>query len=205
MQVIYVINIILMFCMTGILLHHFYNINDDKVVEFGLLDHVEFVKISSYFPRNAKQKIKLFPIDDGSISVVDLQDWYYRLLEQEDSLKNKEILLRTVEQHNNEQVLYLEEMKRKLVSLINIDDQNYDEKVYSLVKIYESMPVKLAAEIFGLLDTNLLMLITNYIDKSTLSDILLHVDPNMIEKIKELSTDISKQCDCNNNIIKSRV
>ncbi|AHX04642.1 hypothetical protein EHF_0818 [Ehrlichia japonica] len=204
MQVIYVINIILMFCMTGVLLHHFYDINDDKVVEFDLLDNVKFVKNSSYFSRDSKQKIKLLPIDDGSISVIDLQDWYYRLLEQEDSLKNKEILLRTVEQHNNEQVLYLEEIQRKLVSLINIDDQNYDEKVHSLVKIYESMPVKLAAEVFGLLDTNSLMLITNYIDKSALSDILLHVDPNMIRKIKELSTDISKQCDCNSDIIKSR-
>ncbi|WP_232228934.1 MotE family protein [Ehrlichia japonica] len=190
--------------MTGVLLHHFYDINDDKVVEFDLLDNVKFVKNSSYFSRDSKQKIKLLPIDDGSISVIDLQDWYYRLLEQEDSLKNKEILLRTVEQHNNEQVLYLEEIQRKLVSLINIDDQNYDEKVHSLVKIYESMPVKLAAEVFGLLDTNSLMLITNYIDKSALSDILLHVDPNMIRKIKELSTDISKQCDCNSDIIKSR-
>ena len=205
MQVIYVINIILMSCMTGVLLHHFYDINDDKVVEFDLLDNVEFVKNSSYFSKNSKQKIKLLPIDDRSISVIDLRDWYYRLLEQEDSLKNKEILLRTIEQRNNEQVLYLEEIQRKLVSLINIDGQNYDEKVYGLVKIYESMPVELAAEAFGLLDTNSLMLITNYIDKSVLSNILLHVDPSIVEKMKELSTDVSKQCDCNNDIIKSRV
>ncbi|AHX05302.1 hypothetical protein ECHLIB_0213 [Ehrlichia chaffeensis str. Liberty] len=206
MQVIYIVNVILIFCITGVVLHNFYGIDNDKIVEFGLLNDVEFVKSDDCFFRDSNQKIKLFPVNSELISVVDLQDWYYRLLEQENSLKDKEALLKIAGQHNNDQMLYLEEMKKNLVSLINISTQNYDEKVHGLVKIYESIPVELAAEVFELLDIDSLMLIANNIDKDILSDILLHASTNVVEKIKEISANISKQqCNDNNGVVKNNV
>ena len=197
MQVIYVINVVLIFFITGALLHDVYSISDDKVVEFNLLDNVEFVKSSDNFSRDLKNKVSLVQVDNSAISVVDLQGWYYRLLKQEESLKSKETLLRDVEKHNNEQILYLENVKKVLASLVKVDDQK--ERIHGLVKIYENMPVELAAEIFGLLDINSLMSIANNIDRVTLSNILLHVSPNVTEMIKKASTSISK-CDCSGNI-----
>ncbi|AAZ68227.1 MotE family protein [Ehrlichia canis] len=197
MQVIYVINVVLIFFITGVLLHDVYSISGDKVVEFNLLDNVEFVKSSDNFSGDLKNKISLVQVDNSAISVVDLQDWYYRLLKQEESLKSKETLLRDVEKHNNEQILYLENVKKVLASLVKVDDQK--ERIHSLVKIYENMPVELAAEIFGLLDINSLMSIANNIDRVTLSNILLHVSPNVTEMIKKASTSVSK-CDCSSNI-----
>ncbi|CEI84866.1 Uncharacterized protein ehr_00234 [Ehrlichia minasensis] len=197
MQVIYVINVVLIFFITGVLLHGAYSISDDKVVEFNLLDSVTFVKSSDNFSKDLKNKISLVQVDSSTVSIIDLQDWYYHLLKQEESLKNKEILLRDIEKHNNEQILYLENVKKVLASLIKVDDNK--ERIHSLVKIYENMPVELAAEIFGLLDINSLMSIAHNIDKVTLSNILLHVSPSVTEMIKKASASISK-CDCSNSV-----
>ena len=197
MQVIFIINIVLMFCISGFLLHNFYRVSNDKMIAFHTVNDIEFVKDDS---KNLEKKVQLIPIDDESVSIVDLQELSHRLSKKEFELKEKEILLREFEKSNREQVLYLEKMQKEILELVSVDSQDNSQKMHSLAKIYKNIPVEVAAKIFELLDMNSLMLVVSYIDEVTLSNILSYLDASLVQKIKEISISLSKECTCNNDL-----
>ena len=197
MQVIFIINIVLMFCTGGFLLHNFYKISNDKMIAFHILNDTTFVEDDT---KNLEKKVQLIPVSDESLPMIDLQELNYRLLKRERELKEKEILLKAVEQSNKEQIIYLEKIKKEIVALVNFDSQSDSQKMRGIAKIYQSIPVELAAKIFESLDINSLISIIHYIDEVTLSNILSYVDKSIVEKIKEISTNVSKECTCGGNI-----
>ncbi|MGN7619003.1 MAG: hypothetical protein ACTJLM_03745 [Ehrlichia sp.] len=79
MQVIFIINVVLMFCIGGFLLHYFYRISDDKAVAFHIVNNVASIKDTT---KNLKKKAQLLSISDGSVSVIDLQELNYHLLKK---------------------------------------------------------------------------------------------------------------------------
>ncbi|WDM85551.1 hypothetical protein K6025_01650 [Ehrlichia sp. JZT12] len=144
--------------------------------------------------------MQLIPIGDESVPMIDLQELNNQLLKKEIELKEKEVLLKAVEQSHKQQIAYLEKVKKEIVELVNFDSQNDNQKMHSIAKIYKNIPVTLAAKIFESLDMDSVMSIAHYIDEITLSNILSHVDKNIVEKIKEISIKVSKKCTCSNDI-----
>ena len=197
MQVVFIINIVLMFCTGGFLLHNFYKINNDKMVAFHILNDIAFIENDT---GNLEKKVQLIPIGDESVPMIDLQELNNQLLKKEIELKEKEVLLKAVEQSHKQQIAYLEKVKKEIVELVNFDSQNDNQKMHSIAKIYKNIPVTLAAKIFESLDMDSVMSIAHYIDEITLSNILSHVDKNIVEKIKEISIKVSKKCTCSNDI-----
>ncbi|QGR02261.1 hypothetical protein EDL79_00970 [Ehrlichia ruminantium] len=200
MQVVYIVNVILVFCVIGILFPYFYYADNSKVARFHVLDNAEFVQDqrNNILLGNLAKKVQLLQVNSGSVSVVDLEKSYYNLLEQRKELEDKELRLKAIEQHNQDQVLYLEKVKQEIVALLNLDIQDNLQKIRGISAIYKNMPIELAIKIFELSDMDSLLLIVSYLDDTTLSRILSGVSKNVAEKIQKISTKIPIKCNCSN-------
>ena len=184
MQVVYIVNVILVFCITGILFPYFYYTDSSKVARFHVFNSDEFVQdqYKDILSDNLTKKVQLLKINGESVPVIDLESSYYNLLKQRKELEDKESKLRALEQYNREQALYLEKIKEDIVKLIDFDVQDNLQKIHGIATIYKNMPIELAVKIFELSDIDSLLLIVSYIDETTLSRILSHVSKNVAEK-----------------------
>ncbi|GAT77007.1 putative membrane protein [Ehrlichia ruminantium] len=205
MQVVYIVNIILVFCIGGVLFPYLYYTSSSKVAKFHVFDSAEFVQDqdNDVVLDSLTKKVKLLQINGESVSVIDLEKSYNSLLKQKKELEDKELKLKAIEQHNKDQALRLEKIKEDIVKLITFDIQDNLQKIRGIAAIYQNMPIDLAVKIFELSDMNTLLLIVSYLDEATLSRILSHVNKSIAEKIQKVSTEISIKCNCSNTNVLS--
>ncbi|CAI27625.1 Hypothetical protein ERGA_CDS_01730 [Ehrlichia ruminantium str. Gardel] len=206
MQVVYIVNIILVFCIGGVLFPYLYYTNSSKVAKFYVFDNAKFVQDqedNDVVLGSLTKKVKLLQINGESVSVIDLEKSYDNLLKQKKELEDKELKLKAIEQHNKDQALRLEKIKEDIVKLITLDIQDNLQKIRGIAAIYQNMPIDLAVKIFELSDMNTLLLIVSYLDEATLSRILSHVNKSIAEKIRKVSTEISIKCNCSNTSLLS--
>ncbi|UOD98962.1 hypothetical protein IMW63_01015 [Ehrlichia ruminantium] len=205
MQVVYIVNIILVFCIGGVLFPYLYYTNSSKVAKFYVFDNAKFVQDqdNDVVLDSLTKKVKLLQINGESVSVIDLEKSYDNLLKQKKELEDKELKLKAIEQHNKDQALRLEKIKEDIVKLITLDIQDNLQKIRGIAAIYQNMPIDLAVKIFELSDMNTLLLIVSYLDEATLSRILSHVNKSITEKIRKVSTEMSIKCNCSNTSLLS--
>ncbi|KYW96921.1 hypothetical protein FDZ58_00995 [Ehrlichia ruminantium] len=205
MQVVYIVNIILVFCIGGVLFPYLYYTNSSKVAKFYVFDNAKFVQDqdNDVVLDSLTKKVKLLQINGESVSVIDLEKSYNNLLKQKKELEDKELKLKAIEQHNKDQALRLEKIKEDIVKLITLDIQDNLQKIRGIAAIYQNMPIDLAVKIFELSDMNTLLLIVSYLDEATLSRILSHVNKSIAEKIRKVSTEMSIKCNCSNTSLLS--
>ncbi|GAT75991.1 putative membrane protein [Ehrlichia ruminantium] len=205
MQVVYIVNIILVFCIGGVLFPYLYYTNSSKVAKFYVFDNAKFVQDqdNDVVLDSLTKKVKLLQINGESVSVIDLEKSYDNLLKQKKELEDKELKLKAIEQHNKDQALRLEKIKEDIVKLITLDIQDNLQKIRGIAAIYQNMPIDLAVKIFELSDMNTLLLIVSYLDEATLSRILSHVNKSIAEKIRKVSTEMSIKCNCSNTSLLS--
>ncbi|QLK57597.1 MotE family protein [Ehrlichia ruminantium] len=206
MQVVYIVNIILVFCIGGVLFPYLYYTNSSKVAKFYVFDNAKFVQDqedNDVVLDSLTKKVKLLQINGESVSVIDLEKSYDSLLKQKKELEDKELKLKAIEQHNKDQALRLEKIKEDIVKLITLDIQDNLQKIRGIAAIYQNMPIDLAVKIFELSDMNTLLLIVSCLDEATLSRILSHVNKSIAEKIRKVSTEMSIKCNCSNTSLLS--
>lgn len=108
----------------------------------------------------------------------------------EKELKEKEVLLNTIEASLSDKVQELGKLNKKL-DKIKINEQNEEEvKIKSLVKIYESMHPRRAAPIFDDMDLDTLIKIVPLMKESKISPILASMQ---VEKARKLSVALAER------------
>jgi flagellar motility protein MotE (MotC chaperone) len=122
-----------------------------------------------------------------------------KILQESIALKNKESSLKAIE-HSIEKkirdlVLLKEQIEKENLALQSKDD----EKVKSLVKIYENMNPKRAAQIFDEIELETLMQIICSMKEIKVSAILANME---ISKAKELSVALTKRTNITKNNFK---
>jgi flagellar motility protein MotE (MotC chaperone) len=117
-----------------------------------------------------------------------------KILLEEAELKNKELTLRAIEQNVEKKIKDLELLREKVQKESAILEEKEDEKVKSLVKIYENMNPRRAAQIFDEIELDTLMKIVCAMKEIKISAILANME---ISKAKELSVALTKRTTSN--------
>lgn len=92
-------------------------------------------------------------------------------------IDQREALLQAAEQRINQKIAKLQEMQGSIDESFKKEDQQDDEKIKSLVKIYETMKPKEAARIFEQLDLPVLLDVVEKMKERNTAPILASMDP----------------------------
>lgn len=96
---------------------------------------------------------------------------------RETQIAEKEALLRAAEKEVANKVDELNKLKGEIESLLNKQTNMEEERISSLVKIYEGMKPKEAATIFNTLDLDILLPVISRMSERKSSPILASMDP----------------------------
>ncbi len=118
-----------------------------------------------------------------------------KILQESIALKNKEISLRAIEHNIERKIRDLELLREKVEKASLALQSKDDEKVKSLVKIYENMNPRRAAQIFDEIELETLIQIICSMKEIKVSAILANME---ISKAKELSVALTKRTTKNN-------
>lgn len=109
---------------------------------------------------------------------------------REQQIAQHEALLKAAEGEVDRKIAELNKLRKELVDLLNKQQSVQDERVNSLVKIYESMKPKEAARIFDTLDMDVLLAVIGKMSERKSSPILASMDP---EKARIVTIKLSEQ------------
>lgn len=109
---------------------------------------------------------------------------------REKELKEQENILALTEQRIDKKIAELKDLKSQTETILAEYNKKEDEKVKSLVKMYENMKPKDAAEIFETLDNTTILLIVNKMKEAKAAPILALIKP---EKSKEITVEFARQ------------
>ncbi|MDY0008629.1 MAG: hypothetical protein RBS08_02890 [Bdellovibrionales bacterium] len=97
---------------------------------------------------------------------------------REQTLAAQEALLKAAEQEVDRKIAELNKLRSELESLLGQQEKMEDERITSLVKIYENMKPKEAAAIFNTLDMDVLLAVISRMAERRSSPILANMDTN---------------------------
>lgn len=109
---------------------------------------------------------------------------------REQQVVQHEALLKAAEGEVDRKIAELNKIKKELVDLLNKQQAVQDERVNSLVKIYENMKPKEAARIFDTLEMDVLLAVIGKMSERKSSPILASMDP---EKARIVTIKLSEQ------------
>ncbi len=113
-----------------------------------------------------------------------------KILAEEVELRNREFTLKAIEQNIEKKIKDLELLREKVQKESLALEEKEDEKVKSLVKIYENMNPRRAAQIFDEIELDTLMKIVCSMKEIKVSAILANME---IARAKELSVALTKR------------
>ena len=125
--------------------------------------------------------------------VETLQDLAKRreeLDKREQAISQREALLKAAGVEVDRKIAELNKLRSELEDLLNKQKTGEDERITSLVKIYENMKPKDAANIFNTLDMNVLLPVIAKISERKASPILAAMDP---DKAREVTIKLAEQ------------
>lgn len=97
---------------------------------------------------------------------------------REQTLAAQEALLKAAEQEVDRKIAELNKLRGELESLLGQQEKMEDDRITSLVKIYENMKPKEAAAIFNTLDMDVLLAVISRMAERRSSPILANMDTN---------------------------
>ncbi len=144
-----------------------------------------------------KTKAKKFPYEgERAFSTAELkvlQSLSKRrdtLDKREKKIRQHEALLKAAEGEVDRKVAELNKIKSELEDLLNKQQVIQDERLDSLVKIYENMKPKLAARIFDTLEMEVLLSVISRMKERKSSPILANMNP---EKARQVTIQLAEQ------------
>ena len=111
---------------------------------------------------------------------------------REQELDRRAALLATAEANVATQLERLEQLRAEIAATIATHDAKEDAKLASLVKIYETMKPKAAAEIFDRLEMPILIRVVERMRAPKSADVLARMDP---AKAKQLTAELARRTD----------
>ncbi len=126
-------------------------------------------------------------IDEISVSeaqaLMHLSARHKELQKLEVDLRDKESLLEATQQHVASRVIELEALEKNVKKLLQAYQQADEEKIRSLVKIYENMKPQDAAQIFDDLDLNTVLQVIDHMKETKIAPLLAKMRPDKARQI----------------------
>jgi flagellar motility protein MotE (MotC chaperone) len=110
--------------------------------------------------------------------------------QREKQMAEREALLTAAEQEVDKKISELKNMRDELKSLLGQQEKMEEERIVSLVRIYEGMKPKEAATIFNTLDMDILLAVIGRMSERKSGPILASMDP---EKARTVTTRLAMQ------------
>lgn len=137
------------------------------------------------------EKVDPFNLGKSQIELLQsLADRREELEERERTLVQREGLLAAAEHRIDRKIGELNGIKTEIEDLIRKYDEQEEEQLGSLVKIYETMKAKDAAKIFDALDMDVLLQVIERMKASKTAPVLAEMTP---ERAKEVTTRIAER------------
>ncbi|NJO55210.1 MAG: hypothetical protein HC834_01400 [Rhodospirillales bacterium] len=111
------------------------------------------------------------------------------LTAREGTIRQRETILEATETRIDEKISRMKDMQKKLEGLIRQHGSEQDEKLKSLVKIYESMKPRDAARIFETLGMDTLLPVVERMNARKLAPIMASLGP---EKAKDVTIELKR-------------
>lgn len=112
-----------------------------------------------------------------------------RIEAREQEIERRAALLRAAETRINTKVEELKSLEATIQGLIQTYDQQQDQKLAGLVKIYENMKPKQAAKIFEELEMDVLLMVAERISSRKLAPIMAAMNP---DRAREVTVELSR-------------
>jgi flagellar motility protein MotE (MotC chaperone) len=116
-----------------------------------------------------------------------------KLEERERTLDQREALLKAAEKRLEEKVADLDAVKIELQQMLAKNNQEEDGRLRSLVRIYESMKPKDAAQIFDKLEINVLLGVVERMKEQKVAPILASMQPERARQVTDMLADKSQR------------
>lgn len=127
------------------------------------------------------------PEDDLNDSEIDvlrqLADRRRALDAREKGLDQREAMLKAAQSEISQKYGELDKLRGEIKQLLDIQSEQEEKRLASLVKVYEGMKPQAAATIFNTLDLEVLMQVMGRMSDRKLSPILAAMDPNRAREI----------------------
>ena len=108
----------------------------------------------------------------------------------EKNIEIKETALDATEKRLDDKIAQIDAMKKEVSSLLAQYNDKEDQKIRSLVKIYENMKAKDAARIFDEVEMPVLLLVIDKMSEKKIAPILADMDP---KKAKQITIQLAEQ------------
>jgi len=131
-------------------------------------------------------------LDVTSIKLEMFEDLSRRRAQIEKSEKDlsmREALLKAAEQELDRKVLELTNLRKELEALLKLQTGQEQERINSLVKIYEGMKPKDAARIFDTLDIDILVRVLSKMSERKVSPVLAAMNPERARTVTIMMAD----------------
>lgn len=109
---------------------------------------------------------------------------------REDTLNQREALLKATEQQIDQKLNELNTLSKNLETLLGKQKEEEDARTQSLVKIYEGMKPKEAARIFDTLEMEILLNVVSHMSERKSAPVLAAMDP---ERARQLTIMLAEQ------------
>jgi flagellar motility protein MotE (MotC chaperone) len=134
--------------------------------------------------------------DDPTLFTQSEIDLLQQLAERRDKLEKREReldmregLLQAAEARIDNKVEELKRLQSTIQDLVKVHDEQQDQKMRSLVKIYENMKPKDAARIFEELDMDTLLMVAERMKERKLAPVMAKMNP---AKAKEMTVELAR-------------
>lgn len=107
------------------------------------------------------------------------------LVERSDEIERREIVLRAAEQRISQKLDELKGMQVTLEKLLKAYDQQKKSQIESLIKIYENLKPKDAAQIFEELEMDTILMVAEGMKERKLAPVLAQLSPRRAKDITE--------------------
>lgn len=118
-----------------------------------------------------------------------LADRREALERQEEEMNLREAMLKAAEDRINKKIEEMRVLEKTIQALVKTHDEQEEQKVRSLVQIYENMKPKDAARIFEELDLDTLLLVAERMKERKLAPVMAQMNP---ERAKEMTVELSR-------------
>jgi len=112
------------------------------------------------------------------------------LEQRADELDQREALIETAAAELADQIARLAELRAEIAAVVERHDAAEDAKLTSLVKIYETMKPKSAAEIFDRLEMPVLIRVVERMREAKSADVLARMDP---VRARQVTTELARR------------
>lgn len=173
-------------------IYNFNFVNESKAAEPIISENEELKEIS---PKNNEKELnnseKTTNFTDIELEMLKTLSLRREELDKrEQNIINKQNLLKATEKIIDERFSELTNLKKEVISLLEAYDRKEDEKITSLVRIYENMKPRDAAIIFEELDMKVLLQVINKMKEAKSAPIIAQMSP---EKARKITIEYAKQ------------